>query len=333
MNKKGAFTLAEVLITLGIIGVVATMTIPSLITNHQQRSMDTTANVFNRRLGEALKIMNSQSSLAGHNSTKNFVSELSRHIKIIKICDNSELGNCFASEFSTTDTTYKVDDLKLSSNLNQNANYGTETVGVVFGDGVTALIAYNPNANQDPFSNQIVGVTSGGAGSGKSIGLSTNALAILYDVTGTANPNMFGADASGKLKDIRGLNVSIKIGSDFVILDENYSYVDCRASNSDSPDFKYCTYIGVATDYSAGAKKACDDIGMKLPNFSEAVSLTQNPNVGLDLSKWLYTTDSLHELLDPEGVDYWAVVLIPDMPDYQYNAHRDGQYSVVCIAN
>ena len=35
--KNRAFTLAEVLITLGIIGVVAAMTIPTLITNYQKR--------------------------------------------------------------------------------------------------------------------------------------------------------------------------------------------------------------------------------------------------------------------------------------------------------
>ena len=33
--KKSGFTLAEVLITLGIIGVVAAMTIPSLITSYK----------------------------------------------------------------------------------------------------------------------------------------------------------------------------------------------------------------------------------------------------------------------------------------------------------
>lgn len=37
-NGKVAFTLAEVLITLGIIGVVAAITIPSLIAKYQQRS-------------------------------------------------------------------------------------------------------------------------------------------------------------------------------------------------------------------------------------------------------------------------------------------------------
>ena len=36
-NKKFAFTLAEVLITLGIIGVVAAMTMPSLIANYQEK--------------------------------------------------------------------------------------------------------------------------------------------------------------------------------------------------------------------------------------------------------------------------------------------------------
>ena len=36
--KKGAFTLAEVLITLGIIGVVAAMTMPSLIQNYQEKA-------------------------------------------------------------------------------------------------------------------------------------------------------------------------------------------------------------------------------------------------------------------------------------------------------
>ena len=39
MKKKIAFTLAEVLITLGIIGVVAAITIPSLLTNIRHRDI------------------------------------------------------------------------------------------------------------------------------------------------------------------------------------------------------------------------------------------------------------------------------------------------------
>lgn len=37
-SKKFAFTLAEVLITLGIIGVVAALTMPSLIQNHKKQT-------------------------------------------------------------------------------------------------------------------------------------------------------------------------------------------------------------------------------------------------------------------------------------------------------
>ena len=38
--KKTAFTLAEVLITITLIGIVAAMTIPTLISNYQQKAWD-----------------------------------------------------------------------------------------------------------------------------------------------------------------------------------------------------------------------------------------------------------------------------------------------------
>ena len=40
-DKKAAFTLAEVLITLGIIGIVAAMTIPTLVSNYQKKVLHT----------------------------------------------------------------------------------------------------------------------------------------------------------------------------------------------------------------------------------------------------------------------------------------------------
>ena len=40
MRYKG-FTLAEVLITLGVIGVVAAMTLPTLIQEHREKARDT----------------------------------------------------------------------------------------------------------------------------------------------------------------------------------------------------------------------------------------------------------------------------------------------------
>lgn len=54
---KNGLTLAEVLITLGIIGVVAAMTIPTLITNHQKKATVT-------KLQRALSVINQAYRLA-----------------------------------------------------------------------------------------------------------------------------------------------------------------------------------------------------------------------------------------------------------------------------
>jgi prepilin-type N-terminal cleavage/methylation domain-containing protein len=324
---KQGFTLAEVLITLGIIGVVAAMTIPTLMTNNQQRSMDTAANVFNRKLGEALKVMNSQSSLAGFTTTRAFVDELSKHIKIIKTCDSNELDICFASEFSTNDNTFKVEELKQAKNLNKDGNYGTETIGAVFADGVTALIAYNPNATQDPFSNQVVNVTSSGAGKDLSIGLSTNALAILYDVSGTGNPNTYGADSNGKLKDIRGLNVSIKVGADILNLGTSYSAVDCSDANAGSSDYTtYCgTPSGLTNDYWAGAKKACDQQGMKLPTADELKALYNDATWADKPTAWFWSSSERSANL--------AYYVKFDTGYRDDNGKNIIQYHVLCISN
>lgn len=53
---KKAFTLAEVLITLGIIGVVAAITIPNLIANYQKRSAITNLKHIHAQLTQAIKL-------------------------------------------------------------------------------------------------------------------------------------------------------------------------------------------------------------------------------------------------------------------------------------
>ena len=53
--RRVAFTLAEVLITLGIIGIVAAMTMPSLITNYQKQRAVTQLKKSYTNLAEAVK--------------------------------------------------------------------------------------------------------------------------------------------------------------------------------------------------------------------------------------------------------------------------------------
>ena len=56
MIKKCAFTLAEVLITLGIIGVVAAITIPSLVTKYQKHVVETKLAKFNSTMNQAMRL-------------------------------------------------------------------------------------------------------------------------------------------------------------------------------------------------------------------------------------------------------------------------------------
>ena len=52
LKKKAAFTLAEVLITLGIIGIIAAMTLPTLIANYQKKVVETRVKAFYSKMNQ-----------------------------------------------------------------------------------------------------------------------------------------------------------------------------------------------------------------------------------------------------------------------------------------
>ena len=61
--KNKAFTLAEVLITLGIIGVVAAMTIPTLMTKYQKHVALTRLKKTYSQLNQVFKLLNEEQGL------------------------------------------------------------------------------------------------------------------------------------------------------------------------------------------------------------------------------------------------------------------------------
>ena len=262
--KKAAFTLAEVLITLAIIGIVAALTIPTLVQNFQTRSWDTASEVFQRKLEESLKVMNVQGTLAGYTTTEAFVDELSKHIKITRICDNDDITTCFADKvtWGTENEEVAMADVKRASHFGQDS-WGTNTVGVQFANGVNGVIAYNPTetCKQDPYSNQITG---------------TSCLAILYDVDGFKNPNT-------QNKDLRSINVSSLGGSSCsfevggicfgaLFKPTALTAAECEAQKGEL-GINACYYD---SDYWAGAVKACHDQGKRLPNDSELTTLAND---------------------------------------------------------
>lgn len=115
------------------------------------------AEVFDRKITEVKMVMNQQSLLIGYKTTSSFVNELSNNIKIIKICDGDKLTNCFSDKFywGSENTEINTTELADSSSLGKD-DYGTEVVGVMFVNGVNAIMTYNKNCKtQDTYSNQI----------------------------------------------------------------------------------------------------------------------------------------------------------------------------------
>lgn len=265
IKKQYGFTLAEVLITLAIIGVVAAMTIPTLVANYQNKAWNTSASVFERKLEEALKSMNSQQTLAGHTSTKNFVTALSGHFKINKICDTNDIASCFKSEISwpvidiakggEINNPVNITTIKTANDLVKE-NWDTEALGVQFANGITGIIAYNPECKQNPYSNQITGA---------------ECIALIYDTNGFKTPNING-------KDIRAINATLGGNCSFKINGTCFKEI-FRASTELTR--KECeeqkSTLGIKEchpdrDFWGGAVKTCGGVD-KLPNQEQALAI------------------------------------------------------------
>ena len=92
--RKG-FTLAETLIVLAIIGVVAVLTLPVLNRNWQENRWKTADEAFRNRVTEATSQMNARGKLVnGYPSTLDFVNELKNFMKITEVCTTTSA--CFA---------------------------------------------------------------------------------------------------------------------------------------------------------------------------------------------------------------------------------------------
>ena len=253
-----AFTLAEVLIALGIIGIVAAMTIPSLIMKYKEKSWATSSTVFERKFEESLKVMNSQGVLGGRVTTENFVNELAKYMKISKICQNSELNQCFSNDFlfGTGKIQKSTSDfLKSSKFVLKPFSSDTNTLGIMFANGVNALLAYNPACPQNQFSNTIS---------------MSECISMIYDVSGSSLPNEYG-------KDIQAINVTkipaFKAGNvsfSAPIQPAPLTYQECL-NVKDELGIQCCEECG-DKDYFAGAVKACQGI-QNMPNFNQLTEI------------------------------------------------------------
>ena len=155
--RRYAFTLAEVLVTLGIIGVVSAMTVPSLMQNYQRQSYVTQLHKVYNELNQALIRYQTDSNAvslreAGLTSNSAYGSFLKKYFNVVQDCGTTPTP-CFSASYK-----------KLS--------------------GVNSSFMCKYNCM----------VLSSGASIGTFIG-TNNIVQFIVDINGPKGPNIYGRDA------------------------------------------------------------------------------------------------------------------------------------------
>ncbi len=117
--KKNGFTLAEVLITLGIIGVVAAMTIPTLVANYQKKVLVAKLQQTISLVSNAAKLLMAEEQTFNLNQTYLYQSEnltkedfensvgkfLKTYLKVVKTCNifDNNLSDCINEDYKLLD--------------------------------------------------------------------------------------------------------------------------------------------------------------------------------------------------------------------------------------
>lgn len=101
MKKKKGFTLSEVLITLGIIGVVAAITIPTLMTKIQEKQYQSQYKKIFSELNQAVRLLQGDEenllSDCGSFQDACFRDALAPKLKVVHKCEGSAPNACQAT--------------------------------------------------------------------------------------------------------------------------------------------------------------------------------------------------------------------------------------------
>ncbi len=287
---KAAFTLAEVLITLGIIGVVAALTMPALITNIQDRIQAKRIENINQKLSKVTDKMAVQSGLTGYGTTMAFVQEMSKHMKIAKICDNEHLAECWPTQEVTLNDegkTWEISKTKTAKTLkiSTNTEDWADTVGIITGDGTGMILSYNKKCE---FNVDDVGLKyDSSTGKSNSLGC----LSGVFDWNGSSKPNKLK-------KDVTTLGMATGLGTECAFelggkcftapfTPTPLTYAQCEAEK-DKLGIKECRYNN---DYWAGAVKQCGGVS-KMPTQADVT----------ELAKVLYNTSSIDSSGDTDNL-------------------------------
>ena len=289
---KVAFTLAEVLITLGIIGIVAALTLPAFISNVQGRIQAKRVENINQKLSKVTDKMAVQSGLIGYPDTMAFVQEMKKHMSIAKVCDNSHLSECWGTTEVDVgkDKPWEISKTKTAKTLKiGEPDNWADTVGIVTADGTPMILSYDKECNFD--------VNNTGLQFDKSSGKSNSLACIsgVFDWNGGARPNKLGDDvitlgmASGL-----GSSCAFKVrGTCYTapFIPTPMTLAECEAQKDNLGIKECCTHdlCNKGGDYWAGAVKQCGGVS-KMLTMAQLAELARqmyvgNPSIGAKQDK------------------------------------------------
>ena len=282
---------------------------PTLLKNIAERSNSEAQANLAQKITKSMDLMRADGGLERtYNSTDEFVDEFSKYIKISTRCDADHIADCWPTKTVTTTDgeTYDVSKAKTGKNLNLKDNK-SNNVGIILADGATLILTYNPNAgiigDGDTVTPSFADLPIG-FGRTKKFAYTTSvtsSIDFVMDVNGFKGPN--SEARNGKQYDIRSFKVAkfskgcagneIKgVGCVYVL--PSYSPIKAGTDDMKKYDPKYDAAGYTSDNYWAGAKKACDDIGMSLPDKSKLASLYEagqkNSSLGLPTSGWFWSS-------------------------------------------
>ena len=317
---------------------------PTLLKNIAERSNSEAQANLAQKITKSMDLMRADGGLERtYNSTDEFVDEFSKYIKISTRCDADHIADCWPTKTVTTTDgeTYDVSKAKTGKNLNLKDNK-SNNVGIILADGATLILTYNPNAgiigDGDTVTPSFADLPIG-FGRTKKFAYTTSvtsSIDFVMDVNGFKGPN--SEARNGKQYDIRSFKVArfskgcagkdiSGIGCVYEL--PSFSPIKAGSEEMDKWDPKWVKAGYTGDNYWAGAKKACDDIGMSLPDKSKLQSLYQagkkDSSLGLPTSGWFWSSSE-------DGASYAYDVSFHNGSSY-YSTKYYSDDRVLCVGD
>lgn len=152
MNKKFAFTLTEVLITLSIVGVISAMTVPTLMSKYQKEAQTVQIRKASQEFANAIDMYitnEGKASLAATGIFDDVDGFITSNFKRIKDCGANDTS-CFATNYRSIDNT-KNSAMNCAGNSHTLANSASICVTAVKNNGNPYLtVVMDTNGAEKP---------------------------------------------------------------------------------------------------------------------------------------------------------------------------------------